>query len=81
MLVVLNQTEEMKERDILQENIESLKDLSRLMKLLVAVSEMRDAQKNFFRTREATYLQESKRLEKVVDDMLLEFFSRQSKLF
>lgn len=41
-------------------------------KLRVAVIAMRDAQRNYFRTRAQTWLTKSKALEKRVDDILVE---------
>ncbi len=45
------------------------------------VQMMRDAQKEYFRTREIDKLQESKRLEKEVDKALLELLTGQTTLF
>ena len=45
------------------------------------VREMRDAQKKYFSTRDEKVLSESKRLEKKVDEMVAEYFSKQTKLF
>ena len=45
------------------------------------VSEMRTAQKSYFRTRSAAFLDKSKRLEKEVDKAVERFFNPQGDLF
>lgn len=45
------------------------------------VSKMRQAQKNYFRTRGKNYLDESKQLERRVDEMAKEFRDTQQELF
>jgi len=46
------------------------------------VNEMRTAQKDFFRTRSGTALEQSKRLERQVDEATRNIFdSRQGRLF
>ena len=45
------------------------------------VDEMRSAQINYFRTRSKEYLQQSKQLEKKVDEYLLNKKINQQKLF
>ena len=45
------------------------------------VSEMRNAQKSYFRTRSAAFLDKSKRLEKEVDKAVADFYDPQGNLF
>ena len=50
--------------------------------IITAVKAMREAQKEYFRTRSHDSLRKSKALEKRVDDMIEEFFSpKQPELF
>ena len=51
------------------------------VELAKLVSEMRHHQKEYFRTREATALQESKRLERKVDHCCDVILSGQGRLF
>lgn len=53
-------------------------DLERLLDLVLAV---RNAQREFFRTRSASALERSKALEKQVDDLLAKINSPQQELF
>ena len=45
------------------------------------VSEMRNAQKSYFRTRSAAFLDKSKRLEREVDKAVADFYDTQGDLF
>ncbi len=45
------------------------------------VSEMRNAQKSYFRTRSAEFLNRSKSLEREVDKCIAEFYDPQGSLF
>ncbi len=54
-------------------------DTIRLAKLTAAVKEMRNAQREFFRTRNPRWLERSKRAEKVVDQLLVDI--KQPTLF
>lgn len=50
--------------------------------IITAVKAMREAQKEYFRTRSHESLKKSKALEKRVDDMIEEFFNpKQPELF
>jgi len=50
--------------------------------IITAVKAMREAQKEYFRTRSHDSLRKSKALEKRVDDMIEEFFNpKQPELF
>lgn len=52
-----------------------------MKQLLPAVKAMREAQKEYFRTRDRQVLQRSKALEKRVDDLLAEYNNQQKDLF
>lgn len=45
------------------------------------VSEMRNAQKSYFRTRSREFLERSKRLEREVDTVIAAFYNPQGDLF
>ena len=45
------------------------------------VSEMRNAQKSYFRTRSAAFLDKPKRLEREVDKAVADFYDPQGDLF
>ena len=48
---------------------------------IAAVANMRNAQKDYFRTRSQQTLERSKALEKAVDKMLIEMASAQKEMF
>ena len=49
--------------------------------IIAAVKEMRDAQREYFRTRDKKSLQRSKSLERIVDELLAKYYNPQKSLF
>lgn len=49
--------------------------------IIAAVKEMREAQREYFRTRDKKALQRSKSLEKMVDELLAKYDNPQKELF
>lgn len=52
-----------------------------LEQFVAKVSEMRNAQKSYFRTRSQEFLNRSKSLEREIDKAIADFYSPQSGLF
>lgn len=52
-----------------------------LAQFMAKVSQMRNAQRSYFRTRSTEFLNRSKALEKEVDKCIADFYDRQGNLF
>ena len=68
----------MTQTENLQQNAERFKNWTKTQEFIALVSEMREAQRAFFRTRERVYMNQAKQLEKAVDRLLNEIITPES---